>query len=103
MFSEQDSAMTILRARPPVPASPVSRAALRYAPGARSPQFQVLWGGQGSGWWGSLKALCTRTHLSPLRASIVLFRNTPVAAFRFPGGSVTLSVLLHCVALLVLP
>src|SRR6266849_2647400 len=103
MFQDQDSAMTILRARPLLPTRPAGQAALRSAPGARSPQFLVLWGGKGSGWWGSLRALCTRAHWSGRKESIVLFRNTPVAEFRFPGGSVTASVLLHLVAILVLP
>jgi Gram-negative bacterial TonB protein C-terminal len=103
MFQDQDSAMSILRARPLVPTSPAARAALRSAPGARSPQFLVLWGGKGSGWWGSLGALCTRVHGSVHKESVVLFRSTPVAPFRFPGGSVTASVLLHLVAILVLP
>jgi TonB family protein len=103
MFQDQDSAMSILQVRPHVPTSPAARAALRSAPGARSPQFLVLWGGKGSGWWGSLRALCTRVHGSFRKESVVLFRSTPVAPFRFPGGSVTASVLLHLVALLVLP
>jgi TonB family protein len=103
MFQDQDSAMTILRARPLLPTRPAGQAALRSAPGARSPQFLVLWGGKGSGWWGSLRALCTRAHWYGRKESIVLFRNTPVAAFRFPGGSVTASVFLHLVAILVLP
>ena len=101
MFQDQDSAMTILRARPLLPARPAGQAALRSVPGARPPQFLVLWGG--SGWWGSLRALCTRAHWSGRKESIVLFRNTPVAAFRFPAGSVTASVFLHLVAILVLP
>jgi TonB-like protein len=103
MFQDQDSAMTILRARPLVPTSPAARAALRSSPSARPPQFLVAWGGKHSGWWGSLRALCTRARLSPLRESIVLFRSTPVAPFRFPGGSLTVSVLLHLVGILVLP
>ena len=103
MFQDPDSTMTILRARPPMPSSLPVRSALRTAPGARSPQFLVGWETKHSGWWSSLGTLFTRARLSPLRESIVLFRSTPVAPFRFPGGSVTVSVLLHCVALLVLP
>jgi len=103
MFQDQDSAMTLLRARPPVPSNRTPRATLRSAVGARSPEFLVRWEGKHWGWWHSLKALCARVRLSPLKESIVLFRSTPVAPFRFPGGSVTASILLHLVGMLVLP
>jgi hypothetical protein len=95
--------MTILRARPSAPPSPGPRAALRSAPNARPPVFLVGWQGAFSGWWDSLKALGVSVPLQSLRASIILFRDTPVTPFRFPGGSLTGSLFLHFVALLILP
>jgi hypothetical protein len=95
--------MTILRARPSAPPSPGPRAALRSAPNARPPVFLVGWQGAFSGWWDSLKALGVSVPLQSLKASITLFRDTPVTPFRFPGGSLTGSLFLHFVALLILP
>jgi hypothetical protein len=95
--------MTMLRARPPLPSNPVARVTLRSAPEARAPRFLVPWEGKHSGWWGSLKALCTRVHLNALREPVKLFHSTPVAPFRFPGGSLTLSLFLHFAGILVLP
>jgi hypothetical protein len=79
------------------------RTLIRSVSSARSPQFLVAWDGKYSDWWGSLRTVFTRVRLSPLRESINLFRNTPVAPFRFAGGSLSLSLLLHLVWILVLP
>ncbi len=103
MFDAENSSLTTFRARPPVPAGVARRTVLRPASTARAPQFQVSWAGKYSDWRGSLKTLFTRVRLSPFRESIDLFRNTPVAPFRFAGGSVSLSLLLHFVGFLVLP
>jgi len=103
MFDPDNSSLTTFRARPRVPAGVAPRTVLRSASTARSPRFLVSWGGKYSDWWGSLKTLFTRVRLSPWRESIDLFRDTPVAPFRFTGGSLSLSLLLHFVGILVLP
>ncbi len=103
IFDAGNSSLTTLRARPPVHGGTAVRTTLRPAPTARSPLFLVSWEGKYSDWWGSLKTLCARARLHPLRDSIDLFRGTPVAPFRFAGGSLSLSLLLHFVGILVLP
>jgi Gram-negative bacterial TonB protein C-terminal len=103
MFQDKDSTMTLLRARPNPPPSATARAPLRSAREARPPQFAVAWQKKYSGWWTSLKTLCTRVHLPPLKQSIVLFRNTPVAPFRFAGGPLLAAVFLHLAVFLLLP
>jgi TonB family protein len=92
-----------LRARPPMPSASSQRTPLRSSPAARLPHLLVSW--SPSRPLSSLGTLLSfaRRPLSLQGAPVVHFKNTPVAPFRFPGGSVTLSVLLHGVALLVLP
>jgi Gram-negative bacterial TonB protein C-terminal len=78
-------------------------AAFRPVREARSPAFLVAWEGRYSHWYGSLKTLFTRVRLRPLRQSIDLFQDTPVAPFRFSGGSLSVSLVLHCIGFLLLP
>ena len=103
IFDAENSWLITFRARPPAPVGVLSRTNLRLAPGARSPRFLVSWEGKYSDWWGSLKTLFTRVRLHPLRESIDLFRGTPVAPFRFAGGSLSVSLLLHFFGILLLP
>jgi hypothetical protein len=103
IFDSENSFLITFRARPPAPSGIPPRTALGFAPRARSPQFLVAWEGKYADWWGSLKTVLTRVRLHPWRESIDLFRDTPVAPFRFAAGSLGLALLLHFVAILVLP
>ncbi len=103
MFESQESTMTMFRARPAVPASPASRRALRASSQAREPQLAVAWESGSATWWSSWKAVTSRVKLGPLRESIQLFRNTPVAPFRFPAKPLAGAVLLHGIFFLSLP
>ncbi len=106
IFDAENSSLTTFRARPAMPTGPgaaAPRTVIRSSSSARSPRFLVAWEGKYSDWWGSLKTVFTRVRLSPWRESINLFRDTPVAPFRFAGGSLSLSLVLHFVGILVLP
>lgn len=64
-------------------------------------QLLVDWD-YGSGWWGSIKALCARTRMPTLRTANY-FEGTDVPTSSAAGGSITASLLLHCafIALLI--
>jgi len=68
-----------------------------------TPRFLVVRDKAFAGWWGSLRAVCrparSRLYTVPAR----LFRNTPVARFRFAGRPLLLSVLLHIAGFLWYP
>jgi hypothetical protein len=70
-------------------------------PKGKPPQLLVNWDYR-SGWWGSIKALCTRTHNPTLRTANY-FEGSDVPTSPTAGGSVTASLLLHCaiIALLI--
>jgi Gram-negative bacterial TonB protein C-terminal len=95
--------MTTFRA--PVPLQgPVPKAVrLRASVQARPPELSVDWHGKHAGWWSSLGVLWNRPDMPTLREPLELFAETPVAAFRFPQGSVAASILLHAMALMLLP
>ena len=95
--------MIFLRARHRSPSIPVAKVRLTPTPGARPPQFRVRWQGAFSGWWDSFTALRARVPRLSVRNPIILFRNTPVAPFRFSGWPLTASLFLHFVAILFLP
>jgi hypothetical protein len=95
--------MTTFRAPVPLPQSVRPLAALRPSAQARPPELSVDWRGKYAGWWSSLGVLWKRMDLPMLREPVKLFAETPVAAFRFPRGSVATSILLHALALMVLP
>jgi hypothetical protein len=95
--------MTTFRAPVPLPQSVRPFAALRPSAQARPPELSVDWRGKYAGWWSSLGVLWKRMDLPMLREPVKLFAETPVAAFRFPRGSVATSILLHALALMVLP
>jgi hypothetical protein len=101
-FEIGNASLTTLRARPAVRANVMSRPILPHS-SARQPTFGVPWSGQFSGWWGSLTILLRRVPLQPLRGSIDLFHHTPVVPFRFAGRPLSLSLVLHCIGILVLP
>lgn len=69
---------------------------------ARAPEFLVRPIRKDWTWWGSLKTLCTPLRLHPPKTDVTLFRDAPVARFRFAGGAVSASVLLHLVAFIAL-
>jgi Gram-negative bacterial TonB protein C-terminal len=94
--------MTTFRAPIPLQRPVSSVGSLRPSAQARPPQLSVDWSGKYAGWWGSIGVLWKRLDL-PLREPVKLFSETPVAAFRFPRGSVATSILLHALALMVLP
>ena len=53
------------------------------------------------GWWGSLKAICTRSRVPVLRTSTYL-HGSDLSAAPVAGRSITVSFLLHCALLLLL-
>src|SRR5215470_7137743 len=94
--------MIFLSTRPASPSQPAP-ARLRPAPNARAPRFQVHWQGAFSGWWGSLAAVRAKVPRLSMRYSVILFKNTPVAPFRFSGWPLTASLFLHLIGILFLP
>jgi hypothetical protein len=98
-----ENPLITFRARPAMPVGVARRPALRPSPLARPPRFLVPWEGKYADWMGSLKLLCSRVYLPTFRVPIEHFRETPVAPFRFAGVPLSLALLLHFVALLVLP
>ena len=75
---------------------------VRPAPRARQPVFLFPRDRKDFSWWGSLKALFATIPAPSLAHPVDLFRDTPVVKYRFAGGSLTLSVLLHIMGFLVL-
>ena len=67
------------------------------------PRFLVVRDKAFASWWGSLKSLCVPARLRLYTTPVRLFRNTPVARFRFAGRPLLLSVLLHIVGVLWYP
>jgi hypothetical protein len=100
---EPKSALTFLRARLGGDGGANPRPMPRPSPTAREPRFHVAWQGQYSDWWGTVKTICQRVRLPVWRESIELFRDTPVAPFRFAAGSLSLSLVLHFFGILLLP
>src|ERR1700733_1509209 len=78
--------------------------ATKMAPEARpkekSPELLVAWNSD-SGWWSSLKAVCSRSKLPLLRTS-TYFHSAYVSNAPVAGGSFTASFLLHCALILVI-
>jgi Gram-negative bacterial TonB protein C-terminal len=102
-FEIENSSLTTLKARPPIPTEVLRQFVLRSRSEARSPRFPVSGERAKSGWWSSLKVICERVNLPVLREPLKHFRNTPVAPFRFAGRAISGSVLLHVVLILLLP
>jgi Gram-negative bacterial TonB protein C-terminal len=101
MLESENTTLTMFRARPPIPSGAAVAPPLRPTPQARSPRLAVKW--EGSDWWTSLQAISTRVNLGPWRETVRLFRETPVAPFRFSGGSLSLSLIFHIGFVLLLP
>lgn len=80
----------------------VSHVEVRPALRARQPVFLVIRDPKDSSWWGSLKALFASVPSPSLKYPVDLFRNTPVVKYRFAGGSLSVSVLLHIAGFLLL-
>jgi hypothetical protein len=102
-FQIESSSLTTFRARPPAPVDAPRRTLLRAKPEARLPQFPVSGERRKSGWWSSLTTILERVKLPVLREPVRMFRNTPVAPFRFSGRSISVSVLLHAGLIVMLP
>ena len=66
----------------------------------RSLQFLVDWN-SGTGWWSSLKAVCTRSKFPVLRTS-TYFHSSDVSSAPVARRSITASLLLHCGLILLL-
>ena len=103
MTFEPETNLTVFRARPsyPVPVRP--RTVLAQRPGARLPQLGVTWKDQRVGWQSCLQTIFTRVYVEPFYERSDLFRETPVAPFRFAGRPLSASLLLHSVLALLLP
>src|SRR5438067_3115831 len=95
--------MIVFRARPVAAPTSSPRVTLTPTPRARAPRFLASWEARSSGWRDSLKTLITRVPLHGFQRSIELFRQTPVAPFRFMGRPLSFSLLLHFARFLVLP
>jgi hypothetical protein len=95
--------MIIFRARPVSSTGSAPKVTITPSTRARAPRFLVPWGARSSGWWDSLKTICTRVPMQSFYRSIDLFRQTPVLPFRFAGRPLGFSLLLHFAGILVLP
>jgi hypothetical protein len=80
-----------------------TRVILAPKPYVRSPHLLVAWEGWKRDWWGSLQTICKRVYLDPFREASDLFLETPVRPFRFEGRPLSVSLLVHSVAILLLP
>jgi len=69
-------------------------------PREKSPEFLVAWNSD-SGWWTSLKAVCSRSKLPLLRTS-TYFHSPDVSSAPVAGGSFTASFLMHCALILLI-
>jgi Gram-negative bacterial TonB protein C-terminal len=97
------AATTLLQPRVSVLVSASPRTSARTGAPPRAPRFLVVRDRQFAGSWGSLRAVCRPTRLHLYTSPVRLFRQTPVARFRFAGRALTISVLLHIAVFLLLP
>jgi Gram-negative bacterial TonB protein C-terminal len=102
IFKDDKSDVTTFRARPASSAGSAPKVTITPSPRARAPRFLVPWSARSSGWRDCLKTICTRVPLQSFYRSIELFRETPVAPFRFTGRTLSFSLLLHVAGILVL-
>ena len=70
-------------------------------PPARPLQFLIQRESRYFGWWGSLKAICTRSSVPVLRTSTYL-HGSNLSAAPIAGRSITASFLMHCALILLL-
>jgi hypothetical protein len=97
------TAMTLLQPRASVLASTLPRTSARTGAQPRAPRFLVDHKWEFLDWWVLLEELCRPTRLHLYTTPVRLFRHVPVAKFRFAGRALTVSVLLHLGAILLLP
>jgi hypothetical protein len=97
------AASTLLQTRLPALTSALPRPVPRAGAQSRAPHFLVLRDRQFGSWWGSLRAVCTRSRLHLYRSPIRLFQSVPVARFRIAGQPLVLSALLHIALGLLFP
>lgn len=97
-FQGKHSDAGVFRASAWARPSAASHIAVTPPPGARAPEFLVRPIRKDWSWWGSLKTLCTPLRLRPPKTAVTLFRDAPVAKFRFTGRALGASVLLHLAA-----
>lgn len=98
----KSSYITVFRACVFLRPAMLSHITVALVPRARAPRFLVRRERKDFSWWGSLKTLCTPVRLRHFNNSIDLFRDTPVARFRFAGGAFSVSLFLHLAGILVL-
>ncbi len=77
-----------------------TKMAVGARPKEKSPELLVNWNA-GSGWWSSLKAVCSRSRLPVLRTS-TYFHGPDVSSAPAAGGSFTASFLIHCALILLI-
>jgi len=97
------TAMALLQPRAPVLASTLPRTSARTGAQPRAPRFLVDHKREFLDWWVLLEELCRPTRLHLYTTPVRLFRHVPVAKFRFMGRALTVSVLMHLSAILLLP
>src|SRR5262249_22128416 len=81
---------------------PRQRVVLPNRPGLRQPGLLVDWAGVRTDWRSSMGIILKKIYLDPFRLSSDLFRETPVLPFRFAGRPLSVSLLVHSVAILAL-
>ena len=77
-----------------------TKMAAEARPREKSPELLVAWNSD-SGWWSSLKAVCSRSNLPLLRTS-TYFHSPDVSSAPVAGGSITASFLMHCALILLI-
>jgi TonB-like protein len=99
---ELKTSLITFRARPAANFMPRQRVVLAGRPGLRQPRLLVNWAEGRNDWQSALQIILKKVYLEPFRLSSDLFRETPVAPFRFAGLPLTVSLLVHSVAILAL-
>jgi hypothetical protein len=77
-----------------------TKMAAEARPRGKSPELLVAWNSD-SGWWTSLKAVCSRSKLPLLRTS-TYFHSPDVSSAPVARGSFTASFLMHCALILLI-
>ena len=77
-----------------------TKMAAEARPREKSPELLVAWNSN-SGWWSSLKAVCSHPRLPVLRTSSY-FHSPDVSNAPVAGGSFTASFLMHCALILLI-
>jgi Gram-negative bacterial TonB protein C-terminal len=96
------TSLITFRARPAASFMARPRTILAGRPGVRQPGLLVNWAEGRNNWRSSLRIILTKVYLEPFRLSSDLFRETPVMPFRFAGRPLSVSLLVHSAAILIL-